>query len=181
VTRRVRIAWEGHIDSVANEGLIITMAKIHKAKSVQTVMVMPSALALTLGFDAASRWREYTLRNPWLGVATTDTKNTSKQSVLFGYFEREAAITSCRDWIRRAEESFRVEWIEEAAPQITVLEETNRLIEIADRAIETKNLRDIAAAWEQFEIFDSLRPIIAQKRDQVEYLRTTLLLKSASS
>lgn len=179
VGRRIRVAWEGHLDAARNEALIITMGKVHRKRSIQTVQVMPSTLALTLGFDAASRWREYTMRNPWLCVATTDTKNTSKQKILFGYFEREACVVGAREYLRREEETYQVEHLEEGAPQVTMVEETSRLLAAADRAIETKNLRDIAEAWSQFEAFDSLRPLIAQKRDEIEYLRTTLLLKSA--
>jgi hypothetical protein len=174
VSRRVRVAWEGHLDSVRNEGLIINMGVIHKARSTETVVVMTSQLAVQLGFDTKSRWKEYTLQNPWLCVTTTDTKNTSTQRVKWGYFEREAAVNSAREYLRRMAETFKVDLVEEATPQISVQEETSRLIEAADRAIETGEFRDIAMAWEQFETFDRLLPIIRQKRDKVEFLKNSL-------
>lgn len=177
--RRVRVGWEGHLDSVRNEGLIIDMGKIHKAKSIQTVQVMPSSLAIELGFDSGSQWREYTMRNPWVGVGTTDTKNTSKQRILFGYYEREAAITACREFLRKSAEKWKVEITETAAPQITVKEEANRLLEAADRAIASGDLRDVSVAWEMFEDFERLLPIVRRKRDDLEYARNVLLAKKA--
>lgn len=179
VDRRVRVGWEGHLDAVRNEGLIIDMGKIHRSRSEQTVQVMPSALALELGFESNSQWAEYTIRNPWVGVITTDTKNTSKQRILFGYYEREAAVTACREYLRKQSEQYKITITETAAPQITVKEETNRLLEAADRAIASGDLRDVAVAWEMFEDFERLLPIIRQKRGDLEFARNTLLTKTA--
>ncbi len=177
--RNLRAIWSGHVDAANNDGLIISMGTITKTRSEQRVQVMPTALALESGFNSTRRWNNYYIANAWAGVVTTDTKNTSKQRVLFSYAERESAISKCRDYLRRAAEvpTYKVTIEETGEQTISMQEETYRILNAADKALETGNLHDIEAAWQQFVTFDSLLPVINQKRDAIVSLRNSMLLK----